>query len=523
METKHKTFTRFLLIALLAGCLSVCLCGRGTHPLFAQNSAGNGEISDKKIAAVITCKGMIDNGLFESIKRRSNEALAAGASYIILEVGTYGGLVKSADDIYKLFMQDLNNKVHTVAFIDSEAISAGALISVACKDIIMRPATKIGDCAPITMGGQLEGVEREKSESFIRASFRNAAEANNYPSALLEAMVTQAIEVHRVKNNKTNKYEFFKKEDMPEDKTLYDIEGAELVDTESEILTLIASDAVLYGVARTEVDSIDAALDFLAERDGVTFARPPIKYETNWSEQMVRWINNPAVMGVLVMLAMLGVYIEMGSPGLGLPGLVAVICVVIIIGSKYLVGMANWVEIAIFVLGLLLLALEIFVIPGFGVAGALGIIFIMIGLFGMLVRNAPDQLPWPTTDFDWQILTKGLIGVFAGFTGFVFVACLLAKYIPRSEFLSALMLKPAFSPDQVYGKVSMTSPPEGKAKTVKVGDKGVVVSPLRPCGDAEFDGAIVDVIAQAEFIVKGTPVEITEIHGNRVVVKKTDE
>ena len=519
METKHHTFTRFLFIALLASSLAVCLCGRGVESLFAQ---GEGTPEIKK-AAVITCKGMIDDGLFKSIERRSNEALAAGASYIILEVGTYGGLVKSADDIYKLFMQGLNKKVHTVAFIDSEAISAGAFISVACEDIIMRPATRIGACAPVMLGGELEGVEREKTESVIRASFRNAAEANGYPSALLEAMVTQGIEVHRVMNNKTNKYEFFQKENLPKDDKDYDVEDAELVDTEDEILTLIASDAVRYGVARTEADSIDAALDFLAERDGVTFARPTIKYETNWSEQMVRWINGPAVMGILVMLAMLGIYMELGSPGLGLPGLVALICVVIIIGSKFLIGMANWVEIAIFMLGLLLLALEVFVIPGFGLAGASGILCVMIGLFGMLIRNAPDQLPWPTTDFDWEILTKGLIGVFAGFTGFVFVAWLLAKYIPRSEFLSALMLKPAFSPDQKYGKVSMTSPPEDKEKTVAVGDRGVVISPLRPCGDAEFDGAIVDVIAHAEFLENGTPVEITEIHGNRVVVKKINE
>jgi membrane-bound serine protease (ClpP class) len=419
-------------------------------------------------------------------------------------------------------MQDLNQKVHTVAFVDSEAISAGALISVACEDIIMRPATKIGDCAPITMGGQLEGVEREKSESFIRASFRNAAEANNYPPALLEAMVTQAIEVHRVMNNDTGEYEFFKKEDLPKDDNGYDIEGAELVDTDSEILTLIASDAVRYGVARIQADSIGEALRFLAERDGITFSPMPLRFETNWSEELVRWINNPAVMGVLVMLAMLGVYMEMSSPGLGLPGLVAVVCVAIIIGSKYIAGMANWVEIAIFALGLLLLALEIFVIPGFGVAGASGIICIMIGLFGMLIRNAPDQIPWPTTDFDWQILTKSLIGVFAGFTGFVIIAAIIAKYIPRSEFLSALMLKPAFTPDQKYGKVSMTSPPE-HAKSIKIGDRGLVNSPLRPSGTAEFDGAVVDVVAYAEFIENGVGVEITEIHGNRVVVKKTDE
>ena len=160
-------------------------------------------------AAVIICEGMIDNGLFESIKRRSQKALDEGAEYLIFEISTYGGVLQSADDISKYLILDIGKKVHTVAYITTEAISAGAMISVSCQDIIMRENTTIGDCAPIVLGGKLEGVEREKVESFTRAAFARAAEANGYPAALLKAMVTMQTKVYRVKDLQTGKYEFF--------------------------------------------------------------------------------------------------------------------------------------------------------------------------------------------------------------------------------------------------------------------------------------------------------------------------
>ena len=144
-------------------------------------------------------------------------------------------------------------------------------------------------------------------------------------------------------------------------------------------------------------------LDFLAERDGVTFVGEPAVLRTSWSEEMVRWINSPAIMAVLVMLAMLGAYIELSSPGVGLPVLVAVVCVVTIVGSKYLVDMANWVEVLILVAGVLLMMVEVFVLPGFGVAGFAGILCILAGLFGMLSPNLPNEVPWPDSEVEWEL------------------------------------------------------------------------------------------------------------------------
>ncbi|OHB67510.1 MAG: hypothetical protein A2Y76_10035, partial [Planctomycetes bacterium RBG_13_60_9] len=391
-------------------------------------------------AAVIPCEGTIDDALFYSIRRRTEIAARGGANYFIYQISTYGGAVDAADSIAKYLIQKAAARGHTVAYVTTEAISAGALVSVSCKDIIMQENTTIGDAAPITLGGQLEGVEREKAESFVRAAFQRAAEANGYPELLLKAMVTMQTEVYRVRNLDTGKYEFFEGDNLPADPNKYDLTSKEEIVGKNELLTLTASRALEYGIARAVVKDMEGALAFLEKRDGVTFTEEPVVLAPTWSEHVVGWLNSPAVMGVLVMLALLGVYIEFSTPGFGLAGIVAVICFATIIGSKYLVGMANWVEVVLLIVGLLLLLVEIFVLPGFGVAGILGIVCILGGLFGMLIRNAPDELPWPETPGEWSSLSSGAISLAFGFAGFLVLAWLVSRYLPKVRFMSGLIL-----------------------------------------------------------------------------------
>jgi membrane-bound serine protease (ClpP class) len=474
------------------------------------------------VVAVIPCKGMIDDGLYKSIRRRTSEAIDSGATYLVYEIQTYGGVLKSGDDISKYFILEVGKNFRTVAYVTTEAISAGAMISVACQDIVMLENTTIGDCAPIAIGGTLEGVEREKVESFTRVAFSRAAEANNYPEALLKAMVTRQLEVHRVKNLETEEYEFFETKDLPTDDIMYDIENKKLVVTSDELLTLTALQAKEYGIARTVVKDFDGVLSFLSERDGIAFSEKRIVLRTNWSEEMVRWVTSPVVMAVLVMLAMLGAYVELNTPGLGLPGLVAVICVVIIIGSKYLVGMANWVEVAIFILGIILLGIEIFLIPGFGLAGFAGILCIFAGLFGMLIKNAPEQIPWPQDEIGWRIFMEGVVSVVVGFLGFLVLAYFTAKYLPKSQFLRGLILDTPGPEKQSKAKIAMTGPAGSREIALNVGNRGKVVSALRPAGWARFDEQVVNVVAEAQFLEIDDDVEIIEIDGNRVVVRKVE-
>ncbi len=471
-------------------------------------------------AAVIVCKGTIDDGLYKSIQRRTQLALDQGAKYLIYEIGTYGGLLQSADDISKYFILDVGKKAHTVAYITTEAISAGALISVSCKDIIMLENTTIGACAPIALGTKLEGVEREKVESFTRAAFVRAAEANGYPAVLLKAMVTMGTKVYEVKNLQTGQYEFLDEERLNEDPNRYDLAGKELIVKDNEILTLTASKAYEYGIARAQVKDRAEALAFLAQRDGVTFVGEPMMLRTNWSEEMVRWLNSPAVMAVLILLALLGVYIEFNTPGIGLPGLVAVTCFIIIVGSKYLVGMANWVEVVLFVVGVLLLLVEIFILPGFGVVGILGIICIIFGLFGMLVKNTPGELPWPHSAPDWEVFTRNLYGLLGGIAAFLIGLPILARYLPKIPMARRLMLAVPQGTVE-FGMGAGAAVAEAPTETpIHRGQEGISLSQLRPAGKAEFGGMRLDVVSGGELIEAGRRIVVEFVEGNRIVVRE---
>jgi membrane-bound serine protease (ClpP class) len=501
----------------------ICVVSLATAEQPRQSVGGANQVSDSNVqakAAIITCTGLIDDGLYSSIKRRANTALNYGANYIILEIETYGGLVKSADDISKYLILELSQKAKTAAYINTEAISAGAMISVSCQDIIMRKNTTIGDCAPITMGEKLEDVEREKAESFIRATFQRAAQANNYPQALLEAMVSKHKKVWRIKNLKTDKYEFCEDEKLPTDINLYDLKNKELIDNENEILTLTAAKAKEYGIARDVVNNVNEAIAFLAKRDNVTFSPKILRLEPNWSEQLVRMLNHPTVSGILFMIAMLGVYIELKTPGVILPGLIAVICFAIIFGSRYLTGLATWWEIAVFATGLILLVLELFVIPGFGIAGVLGILFILVSLFAILIPNRPDELPWPQYDFDnvqWHLLSSGAWSFSLGFGGFLVLAYILAKFLPKTGPFTGLVLAPADKGPVM--EIDLTAPLE-KAGELKTGDTGIAITKLRPAGQGRFGDSVVDVVTEGDFIEKDKKIKILRIEGNRVVVKQ---
>jgi membrane-bound serine protease (ClpP class) len=381
----------------------------------------------------------------------------------------------------------------------------------------MRRHTTIGDCAPIALGRKLDRIEREKTESFIRATFDRAAKANGYPTALLRAMVTMEVEVYRVRNKVTGADEFFEAHQLPKDPNNYDLDSMELVDPNDRILTLDAETAFRYGIARALVEDINDVATFLEQRDGVELIRPFPVVETNWSEEMVRVLNHPVVSGLVLTIALIAIYVELSTPGFGLPGLVALVCLAIWGGSKYLTGLANWVELVLVVTGLVLLLLELFVIPGFGLAGITGIACLAAGLFGMLIKNPPDRLPWPEGQAGWDAFLQGALGLLIGIGGFIFFAIIAAKYLPRWRLLGGLVLTPA-------GMLERPSPEmDLRPDLPRIGDIGVVDSPLRPAGKARFGRALVDCLTYGQFLEKGRKVRVTEVTGNKVVVEPIGE
>ena len=471
-------------------------------------------------AVVIVIDKMVDEGLYESIKRRTEEALDLGATCIVYQIDTFGGRVDSAIKIWDYFMHDVSKRAQTVAYVPTKAISAGALISVACQDIIMKTATNIGDCAPISMGGTLEGVEREKMESPLRTYFKNAAEKNGYPLALCAAMVTISHEVYEVPNLETGKNEYFEAAQISNlDPYTYDLDGKKLICDKDELVTLRATEARQYGLARVVVDDLEGVLTFLEQRGNVKFPRPAVVFKSNWSEELVRWITSPTVAGILLMVAMLGIYAELNSPGLGLPGAVAVAALIVLFGSKFLIGMANWWEIALFMIGLALLMMEIFVIPGFGIAGISGVLMILFSLVAMMVGNAPDQLPIPASPVDWALFESHLVWACVGFLLFVVCAYFLARYLPQIPVANRIILNPP--EDSVAARAGGRAAPAPPAP-VAIGDQGIALTPLRPSGNARFGHHKTTVISRGELINAQQKIQVIAIEGNSIIVRQVN-
>jgi len=468
-------------------------------------------------AVVIVCAEMVDDGMYESIKRRTEAAIDDGATYIIYQIDTFGGALHSAISIWDYFMHEVAPRAHTVAYIPTKAISAGALISVACNDIIMKKSTQIGDCAPIIMGGKLEGVEREKAESPTRSYFEAAAAENGYPVALCKAMVTINLKVYRVRNLETGKNEYFEEDDLPKDSYRYDLESKKLVVKGDQLLTWYADKAVEHGLARVVVDDLEGALTFLEKRDSVSFDRPVETVETNWSEEIVRWLNSPAVAGILLMAGLLGVYAELNSPGLGLPGAVAVIAFTVLFGSKYMIGLANWWEILVFLIGIGLLIIEIFIFPGFGVAGITGVFLIFFSFIAMMVANEPGQLPIPQAPMEWEGLERNFYSSLIALVGFFIGAYLITRYLPKIPLANRLVL--SGSAGQGASQTILSDRPQEKP-AVSVGDQGETKTELRPSGLAKFACGSFNVVSRGQFIEAEREVVVVEIEGNSIVVKE---
>lgn len=502
---------------------TICFWMLGLTTALLFSAEPNGLPRRRVTAAVIDCHGMIDEGLYQSIVRRTQQAIDAGIDYIFYDIQTYGGRIDSADQISKYLIHEVSPKAHTVAYISKEAISAGAIVSVSCKDIIMRTSTTIGCSAPMMLGGTLEGTEREKVESFVRAIFSRAAQANGYPELLLKAMVSQQIEVWMVKNLQTSKMEFFEPETMPTDETVYDLKNKKLIVKDDEILTLTDTQALEYGIARAVVADFNGALAFLAQRDSVVFDEHILRLHMLWSEQLVRWLTSPAVVSVLVLGILLGIYVELNTPGLGLPSILALTCLIILVVSRYLTGLANWIEIAVLGLGVILLLVELFLIPGFGITGILGIILIIAGFLGFFIRSAPNEAPWPKDPAAWREFREGMLGVSIGFVAFLFIAFLLSRYMHKIPFLKRFVLTQTVgSGDGAQTTASPTSAPAIETfgiKEVYEGQLGTAITPLHPAGKAKFADHIVDVIADGEFIPKGKAIQICQISGNRIYVR----
>ncbi len=415
-----------------------------------------------------------DGEIFDAAERKFRRALAEAESrevdYVIVELNTYGGRVDVADRIHQML---LNAKATSVVYINTNAASAGALISISCDSIYMAPASQIGAATVVSEDGQ---QAPDKYQSYMRATMRSTAESQGRNPDIAEAMVDDRVE----------------------------IEG---IIEEGKTLTFTTNEAIKNAYAEGQFSDIKELFKHLnLEEENIA------EYQETGMDSLMDWLLHPALTGALMVIMFAGIYFELQSPGIGFPLLASIVAASLYFAPHYIEGMAqNW-EILLFFIGILLLALEVFVIPGFGVAGILGILFMVTGL-------AFSQLSFDIFEF-------GLPG--GSMLSGAFLRVMLAMLISIGlmfAFGGSLLSSPAMQRMslETTQKAEEGYSIKGKDTDDLLGKIGVAATDLRIAGKIEIETRLYDAITRGEYIEKGNTIEILENRGNYYVVRSIED
>jgi len=232
----------------------------------------------------------------------------------------------------------------------------------------------------------------------------------------------------------------------------------------------------------------------------------------------VRYLTSMPVRIFLLVIILLGAYIEFHTPGVGVPGLAALIALAVFVGAPYLTGLASVLDLVLIVVGVLLLLAELFVIPGFGLAGVAGILLIFLGLFGTFVPSEPDWRFVPQLPATWEAMKRGFTAMALALAISLVIMWYLARHLPQIPVASQLVL----SAEVARGQTLDAGAPAIETVAVQAGDRGVALSILRPAGVARIRGERRDVVTQGEMIEKGAALEVLDVRGNHIVVRQLD-
>jgi membrane-bound serine protease (ClpP class) len=472
-------------------------------------------------------RGMIDGWLSHRVRGHIAEAKAQGATKIIFAIRTYGGQVDAAVEIVNSIQSAA--PIETIAYVNDRAISAGALIALSCDRIYMKNNSMMGDAMAITVDpeGNAKAVG-EKITSFMRAVFRSVAQKRSSRGArgfeetfiaLAESMTDPDVVVLHVEVDgesafvRQTQLNAFLREMDKEGRT---VEVFDPVVHEGKLLTVTTKEAV------EQYQFIDGAVEGREELLKVlgVDATPMTAPEVSWPEELARFIGGPAVSGLLISIAMFGLMMEMFAPGKGVGAMVFLFGIGAFFWSHMLAGQAGPFEVVFFLIGVALLAVEAFVIPGFGVAGISGIILVAVSLVLSFLPSAELSAPGlPDVPFPYERLHLAIFTVvLAGLAATVAIV-VAARFIPHIPLFKHLVLE-APGAGALSGALA---PVAADALSEYVGKRGVAHTDLRPAGKIEVDEELLDAVTEAEFLGKGTVVLIVETGGNRLVVKQADE
>ena len=403
--------------------------------------------------------GVVEDGLAPYVARGLREAAAAGAAAVYLDIDTPGGRIDAAERIADAVGA---STVPVYAFVNPRAYSAGALIALSAKAIYMRPGAVLGAATPVD--GQ--GVKAsEKMVSAMRGEFRALAEARGLDPRVAEAMVDERVEIPGL-------------------------------DSPDQLLTLSTNEALRVGFAKAAV----AGEPELLRAIGLPDARV-VTLEPNWAELVVRFLTNPLVSPLLLSLGILGLVFEIKTGAFGLGGLISLASLGLFFGSSFLVGLAGWEEIILLGVGLVAISIEVFVLPGFGAAGILGLVALGAAVTLAMIGSSPT-----TADVMQAFVVLG-----ASLAITVAVAYAWLRHLPNSGRFAGLFLRGGAH--QVDGYIAAAP------RADLVGQDGVAMTDLRPSGTAQIGPERVDVVTEGEYVAQGRAVRVVRSEGYRHVVR----
>ena len=453
-------FMRSLYLLLL-----ICFGVGFTHPSAAQSDTTR---TDKKIIYQFDIREEIAPPVWHRTKKALKEAKEMNASIILIHMNTYGGMVETADSIRTAILQ---SKIPVWVFIDNNAASAGALISIACDSIYMREGANIGAATVVNQTGE---AMPDKYQSYMRSTMRSTAEATGRDPDIAQGMVDPRVYIPGITDS-------------------------------TQVITFTASEAIKYHFCNARANSIAEILKITGKEDYTI-----VKQKLTFADHIIGFLTMPMISGLLIMLIIGGIYFELQTPGVGFPLAAAIFGAILYFAPLYIEGLAaNW-EILIFIIGLILLAVEIFAIPGFGVAGISGITLMVTGLTLSMI----DNVGFDFTGVQLNGLTKAFfIVIIASFLSIIGSFYFTRKLFGTHTMFGNLALM-ATQP-QSEGYVSSDS-----NYTEMLGQSGETYTILRPAGKIMIDGQMFDAVAQSGYIDKGENIRVVKYENAQLIVRK---
>ncbi len=421
----------------------------------------------KPTVMVMEIKAEIDSRMTRYVTLALDHAKKIEADYVIVEMDTYGGVLTDAKDIVDLMMAF---KKPIWVFVNSDAASAGALISIACDSIYMSPAASIG--AATVVEGAGGNAAPDKYQSYMRSIMRSTAEENGRDPRIAEGMVDEKIVIDSIKQA-------------------------------GKVITFTTSEAIKYGYCEAKVESVEEIL----KRNNVanyTLQR----FELTSIEKIVAFFLNPFISGILILIIIGGIYFELQAPGIGFPVIAAVIALVLYLVPYYLNGLAAYWEIIALFIGVGLLVAEIFIIPGFGVAGVAGVVLTVSALILIMLNN--DNF-----NFDFvsmHSLLMASLATIGGLAGGVLLLFFGGAKLSKSKAFKRMALTDTQSSAKGFSV--------GTNENSLIGKQGKTHTILRPSGKVLIEEQVYDAFTQGGYIEKGEAIEVISTEGVTLKVKK---